>query len=48
MGAEEALDYIDTVMDEHDLRPGQTIDTLLKTIESESESDDSDESDDGD
>lgn len=44
--AEEALDYIEEIMNENDLRPTQKIDTLIQAIEAdqdESEEDSPDE-----
>ncbi|GAH95670.1 unnamed protein product [marine sediment metagenome] len=33
MSNQDVLDYIDAVMEEHDLRPNQQIDTLMQAIE---------------
>jgi len=33
--AEEALDYIEEIMEENDLRPTQKIDTLIQAIEAD-------------
>ncbi|GAH95194.1 unnamed protein product [marine sediment metagenome] len=37
MSAQEILDAIDTVLEEYDLRPTQTIDTLVQVLEQEVE-----------
>ncbi|GAH91709.1 unnamed protein product [marine sediment metagenome] len=37
MEPQDALDYIEQVMDEYELRPGQKIDTLIQAIDAELE-----------
>ena len=43
--ADEALDYIEEIMEENDLRPTQRIDTLIHAIEDDQDEDEEDDQD---
>ncbi|MBA7713926.1 hypothetical protein ES703_122937 [subsurface metagenome] len=43
LDAQEVLDYLEEVMDENKIRPGQKIDTLLQAVEDEIEDEDEEE-----
>ncbi|GAH95529.1 unnamed protein product [marine sediment metagenome] len=43
--ADEALDYIEEIMEENNLRPTQRIETLLQAIEADQDEDDEDDQD---